>query len=110
MTRRGHFCHGWAAIARDRWIDQLRKTARAGEVELDDVHGVNSNEDEIIAELSIGTLLDRINPEQALAIRLVRICGLSISEASAQSRQSESLIKVNIHRGLRKLVALVESE
>ena len=110
MTRRGHFCHGWAAIARYRWIDQLRKTARAGEVELDDVHGVNSNEDEIIAELSIGTLLDRINPEQALAIRLVRICGLSISEASAQSRQSESLIKVNIHRGLRKLVALVESE
>ena len=98
-----------AAIARYRWIDQLRKTTRAGEVELDDAHGVDSDEDDIIARLSLGHLLDQIKPEQALVIKLVKIDGLSIIEAAARSNQSESLVKVNIHRGLKRMAALVES-
>jgi RNA polymerase sigma-70 factor (ECF subfamily) len=98
-----------AAIARYRWIDQLRKTTRAGEVELDDAHGVDSDEDDIIARLSLGHLLDQIRPEQALVIKLVKIDGLSIIEAAAQANQSESLVKVNIHRGLKRMAALVES-
>ena len=99
-----------AAIARYRWIDQLRKTTRAGEVELDDNQGVDSDEDEIIACLSLDHLLDQIKPEQALVIRLVKIEGLSISEAATKSRQSEPLVKVNIHRGLKKMATLVESD
>ena len=98
-----------AAIARYRWIDQLRKTTRAGEVELDDNQGVESDEEEIFARLSLGHLLDQIKPEQALVIKLVKIDGLSISEAAAKSCQSEALVKVNIHRGLKRMAALVES-
>jgi RNA polymerase sigma factor (sigma-70 family) len=99
-----------AAIARYRWIDQLRKTHRAAEIELEDTHGVDSEEDVVAAQLSLETLLAQIKPEQAEAIRLVKIEGLSIVEAARQSGQSESLIKVNIHRGLKRLSALVESE
>ncbi len=99
-----------AAIARYRWIDQLRKTGRAGEVELDDTLGIDSDEDSIAARLSVGRLLDQIRPEQALAIRLVKIEGLSIAEAAARCGQSEPLVKVNIHRGLKRMSALVESE
>ena len=99
-----------AAIARYRWIDQIRKTVRAGEVELEDVHGVASDEDETIASLSIERLLGLLKPEQALAIRLVKIDGLSIAEAASKSTQSESLVKVNIHRGIKRLMALVERD
>ncbi len=98
-----------AAIARYRWIDQLRKTSRAGEVELDDGQGIESDEEEIFAKLSLGRLLDQIKPEQAMVIVLVKIDGLSIAEAAAKTCQSESWVKVNIHRGLKKMAALVES-
>ena len=52
-----------------------------------------------------------VDREQALLdqiVELVKISGLSISEASATTGQSESLIKVNIHRGIKRLAALVE--
>lgn len=38
----------------------------------------------------------------------MKIEGLSVTEAAIKTGQSESLVKVNIHRGLRKLSALVE--
>jgi RNA polymerase sigma-70 factor (ECF subfamily) len=96
-----------AAIARYRWIDQLRRTARAGEVELADVHGVPSEEEEILAGLSIDALLGRLKPEQALVLRLVKIEGSSIAEAASSSGQSQALVKVNIHRALKKMATWV---
>ena len=51
-----------------------------------------------------------IPAKQAEVISLVKIEGLSIIEAAAQTGQSESLVKVNIHRGLKKMSALIESE
>ena len=46
--------------------------------------------------------------KQSDVIELVRIEGLYIAVASQKTGQSESLVKVNIHRGLKKLSALVE--
>jgi DNA-directed RNA polymerase specialized sigma24 family protein len=63
----------------------------------------------VIAQLSIDALFKLIPEAQATAIRLVKIQGLSIAEASNETGQSEILVKVNIHRGLKKLAALVES-
>ena len=40
----------------------------------------------------------------------LKIDGLSIAEACAKCGQSEPLVKVNIHRGLKRLAALIESE
>ncbi len=99
-----------AAIARYRWVDQLRKTYRAQEVELEDQFSVPSGEEDIAARISIDRLLTFLSPGQAEAIRLVKIDGLSIIEAAQKCGQSEPLVKVNIHRGLKKLAALCESE
>lgn len=99
-----------AAIARYRWIDQLRKTYRADEVTLEDEFAVASDEDSISARVSIDRLMGFLSLGQAQAIRLVKIDGHSIAEAALRSGQSEPLIKVNIHRGLKKMAALVESE
>lgn len=99
-----------AAIARYRWIDRLRKTYRSAEAELDETLGEGDHEDEVLARVSIDRMLARLSDAQAEAIRLVKIEGFSVAEASGRTGQSESLVKVNIHRGLRKLAEHVESE
>jgi RNA polymerase sigma factor (sigma-70 family) len=99
-----------AAIARYRWVDRLRQTYRHAGEELDDRHGIDSHEDVVAAKISIDRLLRQLPEAQATAIRLVKIQGLSIAEATHACGQSESLVKVNIHRGLKKLAALIESE
>jgi RNA polymerase sigma factor (sigma-70 family) len=99
-----------AAIARYRWVDQLRRTYRAKEVELDETLAQDSGEEAMTARVSLERLLGLIPDNQARVIRLVKIDGHSVTEASAQTGQSEPLVKVNIHRGLKKLAALIESD
>ena len=60
------------------------------------------------AQVSLECLLAQLPVKQAQAIEMVKIEGLSILEAAHKTGQSESLVKVNIHRGLKKLSRLVE--
>ena len=53
-------------------------------------------------------MLGELKPAQAEVIRLVKLQGLSIVEASNRTGQTASLVKVNIHRGLGRLSALVQ--
>ncbi|WP_417320684.1 sigma-70 family RNA polymerase sigma factor [Erythrobacter aureus] len=98
-----------AAIARYRWIDHLRKVYRKAEDELGDHDAAEDSEEEaVMARMSLERLFVHLPEKQSEVIELVKIEGLSIAEASAKTGQSESLVKVNIHRGLKKLSALVE--
>jgi len=99
-----------AAIARYRWVDQLRRTYRQQEDELhEDLVGADE-EESIAARISLDRLLGFLPERQAHVIRLVKIDGHSIAEAALRTGQSEPLVKVNIHRGLKRLAALIESE
>ncbi len=98
-----------AAIARYRWVDHLRRVYRSAEDALEDQDSAeDSDEEAVLARMSLERLFVHLPPGQCEAIELVKIKGLSVTEAAERSGQSESLIKVNIHRGLRKLAALVE--
>lgn len=99
-----------AAIARYRWVDQLRRIYKAqGHVEiLDDIPDEEDHEAEIAARISLASLFAHLPEAQVRAIELVKIEGLSVADAASASGQSASLIKVNIHRGLKKLAALIE--
>lgn len=98
-----------AAIARYRWIDRLRKQYRHASDELhDDTASVKAEDEAVIAQVSLDRLMDHLSDKQADAIRLVKIDGLSIREASQKTGQSESALKVNIHRGVKKMAALIE--
>lgn len=97
-----------AAIARYRWVDQLRKAYRARETELNEELAADPADPAVAAKIGLERLLGLIPEGQALAIRLVKIEGLSIAEASARTGQSESLVKVNIHRGMKRMAAAIE--
>ncbi len=97
-----------AAIARFRFVDHLRLAYRASKAELSDDLAAESEEAAITARISLERLFDALPAAQQRAIELVRIEGRSVSEASASTGQSESLVKVNIHRGLKRLANLIE--
>ena len=101
-----------AAIARYRFVDHLRRAYQnAKEAELEhDFQAAPDEEAEITARLSLERLFETLPNAQQRAIELVKIEGRSIREASASLGQSESLIKVNIHRGLKRLAALIERD
>lgn len=98
-----------AAIARYRWVDHLRKVYRSEERALVGVPLASDPEQDVVAaRISLDRLLERLPAGQASAIALVKIEGHSIRDAARISGLSESLVKVSIHRGLKKLAAIVE--
>lgn len=99
-----------AAIGRYRWIDSLRKIYRHEHDQLYEEMVADPQDETVTAKVSLERLLGMIPSRQAEVISLVKIEGLSINEAAAMTGQSESLVKVNIHRGLKKLSAMVETE
>lgn len=98
----------WAyAIARYKLIDHYRRRRAAPTASLDDVgelfvdgdtHGADAARD-------LDRLLALLPAKQRQAIRYTRIEGLSVAEAAARTGQSESAVKVGVHRGLKALMS-----
>lgn len=99
-----------SAVARYKWIDRLRSMSRHQTEMLPDEIAVDDHGAEVISAAVLGQLMATLKPAQAEAIRLVKLHGFSVEEASAQTGQSCPLIKTNIHRGLAKLAAIIQKQ
>ena len=99
-----------AAIARYKWIDTLRSLKAKPTEVLDENIPVPDHEEAVTSALSLELLLAMLKPAQSHVIRLVKLDGLSIEEASKVTGQSAPLVKVNIHRGLKQLTSLLRSD
>lgn len=100
------------SIARYKLIDHHRGrgSRKASETELrDDVEDEFSAE-AMTARLDVERLLEALPPHTRELIRQVRIEGRSVAETASHSGQSESAVKVNIHRGLKALAARIRGE
>lgn len=98
----------WAmAIARYKWIDRIRDASRFTALSFDDEIAIEDHGEAAINAAALDNLLGRLKPAQASVIRLVKLRGLSIARASGATGQSAALVKINIHRGLKRLTALV---
>ncbi len=100
----------WAyAVARYKLIDYLRRQRLRQTLNIDDyaeLFGVEGTAAED-ATRDVHDLLSALPEAQRTAIELTRIEGLSMEEAAERSGQSVSGIKVGVHRGLKKLSALL---
>jgi RNA polymerase sigma factor (sigma-70 family) len=96
-----------AGIARYKWIDRIRDASRFATLALPDEIPIEDHEESAISAVAVDELLSRLKPAQASVIRLVKLQDVSIESASHTTGQSIALVKVNIHRGLKKLAALV---
>ncbi len=98
-----------AAIARYKWIDRLRSLKAEASEPLDENMSVPDHEDAVVAGTTLKQLLAELKPPQAEAIQLVKLEGYSVEETSRATGQSISLVKVNIHRGLKRLATIVKA-
>lgn len=97
---------GWLhAIARYKLIDHFRRTGRRASIPLDEAPEamVEDEGEQVRSRLDVEHLLATLPAKQAEAIRMTRIEGLSVRETAGASGQSESAVKVGVHRGLRRL-------
>jgi RNA polymerase sigma-70 factor (ECF subfamily) len=98
------------AIARYKLIDHLRRTRAAiANIPIEDAGEIVAHNDQLSSESSVDlhNLLERLPPKMRAAIQYVKLDGLSVPEAAARARMSESAVKVNVHRGLKALSALI---
>jgi RNA polymerase sigma factor (sigma-70 family) len=95
------------AIARYKWVDCIRDASRYQALAPDAEIAVEDHGRATISAATLDQLLGQLKPAQESVIRLVKLRGLSIASASGATGQSASLVKINIHRGLKKLAALV---
>jgi RNA polymerase sigma-70 factor (ECF subfamily) len=98
------------AIARYRLVDYLRRTKMAAKnVPIEEAEEVFADNDPSAVEsgIDLEKLLARLQPKTRQAIQMVKLDGLSVSEAAARTGMSQSAIKVSVHRGLKALSLLV---
>jgi RNA polymerase sigma-70 factor (ECF subfamily) len=99
-----------AAIARYKRIDRLRAMKAAPTEALSEDIPVNDHGDTVMNARSLERLLAELKPAQSDVIRLVKLQGLSVEEAAVRTGQSISLVKVNIHRGLGRLMSIAKRQ
>jgi RNA polymerase sigma-70 factor (ECF subfamily) len=91
-------------------IDYLRRTkAAAMDVPVEEAEGVFALDDASAVDsgLDLKKLLAHLKPKTRQAIQLIKLDGLSVSEAAARCGMSQSAIRVSVDRGLRALSLLV---
>lgn len=98
-----------AAIAKRKWIDQLRAMTRSATEPLPEDIAIGDHESAVMSASVLSALLGELRPVQAKAIMLTKLQGYSIDEVSQQMGQSLSAVKMHIHRGLGRLTALIEN-
>ncbi len=99
-----------ATIARYKWIDHVRQASRHNTIPLDDEIFIGDCEEPLMAAGYVDRLIGQLKPAQASVIRLVKLQGVSVQDASALTGQTSALVKVNVHRGLKMLSALANGK
>lgn len=102
------------AIANRRLIDRLRMQGRRRrqETELTDEHEniqAISAGDTAIMSHELGRAIDMLPPNERQAMRLTKIQGLSLDQASATSGMSIVSLKVATHRAIKRLRQILTS-
>src|SRR6202047_5164595 len=101
------------AIARYKLIDFLRRSrASISDVPIEEADTIMAHDDNVDAESTydLKRLMQRLPEKMRCSIEAVKLDGQSITEAAERCGISESGVKVNIHRGLKTLAALISRE
>lgn len=98
------------AIARYRLVDYLRRTkVSVKDLPIEAAEQALADQDSraVDSGIDLERLLAQLPPKARRAIQLVKLDGMSVSEAASRSGMSPSAIKVSIHRGLKALSVVV---
>jgi RNA polymerase sigma-70 factor (ECF subfamily) len=103
------------AIVRHKAIDTLRKQHTRQKVTSQykgeqEILSQTSQQSEAESEIIRGRLLESLSEQHREVLVLTKIIGFSIVEAAEKLGISESLVKVRVHRAIRKLRQMMEAD
>jgi RNA polymerase sigma-70 factor (ECF subfamily) len=104
------------AIARRRWVDEMRRRGRRQEqlyAETPEIAGSDSVSSEV--EAGVGTeqairLIQSLPPEQAEVLMLRIVADLDVGQTAEIVAKTPGAVRVLAHRGLRRLEALLRAD
>lgn len=98
------------AIARYKLIDHLRSSKAALEIALDAADNLiaKSEQETVESRIDLRAAMATLPGQMQEAIRLIKLDGLSVAEASQKSGRSESSLKVSVHRGLKAIAKVLK--
>ena len=105
------------AVARHRLLDRLRRRARQSgrETELTEFHetfaAVETNHPELAGESGrLKAAIAALPEGQRRAVEMLKLKEMSLKEAAQASGQSETALKVSVHRAIKRLRVLLGTE
>lgn len=104
--------HWMHAIARYKLIDHWRRHGRRDAPlesveDFEDFAAEDAPQETAMARRDLQRLLAQLPAAQRRAIALTKLEGLSVAQAAQETGASESAIKVQVHRGLKRLAEWV---
>ena len=104
-------------VARHRLLDRLRRRVRqtGRETELTEAHetfaAVETNHPELAGEAGrLKAAIAALPEGQRRAVEMLKLKEMSLKEAAKASGQSETALKVSVHRAIKRLRVLLGSE
>jgi RNA polymerase sigma-70 factor, ECF subfamily len=98
------------AIARYKLVDHFRRRQSRQTIALDDLEDA-FGEDAMgpsLAAFDVEAMLNELSDKHRSSIVLTRIEGYAIAEAAEMTGQSQSAVKVGVHRGMKKMISRVK--
>jgi RNA polymerase sigma-70 factor, ECF subfamily len=92
-------------IARYKLIDEFRRSKRRAQVPLEDAENIFAHDEreELTARRDVEKLLAKLPAAKRALVRAIKLDGASVAETAAKSGQSESAVKVSVHRSIKSL-------
>ena len=103
------------AIIKNKVIDYYRKTGRLKKREIIDSDLMESGEspvgpDKDEAKMTVNNLLRKLPEKFREPLVLSKLYGFSVKEIAKQANISQALVKVRVHRGLKRLQKILEED
>jgi RNA polymerase sigma factor (sigma-70 family) len=97
-----------AAIARNKFIDLMRRRGRAVQVPIEDV-AAGLVAEEAAASLEtyeVGRMLENLNDKQRSVVQALAIEGASVRQTAERLNMTEGAIRVTLHRAVKALAMI----
>lgn len=99
-------------IARYKLIDEFRRNKRRAQVPLEEAENLFAHDEreELTARRDVEKLLAKLPDAKRALVRAIKLDGASVADTAAKSGQSESAVKVSVHRAIKSLGEEVRDE
>jgi RNA polymerase sigma factor (sigma-70 family) len=97
-----------AAIARNKFIDQMRRRGHRIQVPIEDVAESLAAEEQPagLDGYDIGRMLESLNEKQRNVVRSLAVEGASVRQTAERLKMTEGAIRVTLHRAVKALSAI----